>query len=396
MKKSLLIILVLLSFTLNVNAEWYNPMDWGQSEQDERIEDIEDISDNISDLSDRFNQLDKKEYTVSDLSYCILNPWNCNDNYERDATEEERENLIKKEKEQIEAQINDLSNDKNTIANEYNSNETALKEYEKRAVEAIEQDWYSDAFKKQTDIELYKNERSDYADNTIYDPEWCFKKEYSCNEQYRRYPTEEEINNHMKELGLDIPIELTEAEKKLLDDFNISFQQYEQAKQIVEDWWVLMTEDQRKALAEKQKNDQIETQKNNEDAIKAEKAKAEQDNLDANPWLEAIQNKWNTDTMNALLWITDNKVLNWTDANSKDGWFTVLSKFTVWFKNTLTWLVQLIAVWALLFVWIRLAFARWNPEEFKKALVHMVYVIVWIFVIAVSWAAVVLVAWINI
>jgi hypothetical protein len=109
-----------------------------------------------------------------------------------------------------------------------------------------------------------------------------------------------------------------------------------------------------------------------------------------------LKTLWNADTMNALLWITDNKVLNWTDANSKDGWFTVLSKFTVWFKNTLTWLVQLIAVWALLFVWIRLAFARWNPEEFKKALVHMVYVIVWIFVIAVSWAAVVLVAWINI
>jgi len=125
--------------------------------------------------------------------------------------------------------------------------------------------------------------------------------------------------------------------------------------------------------------------------IKTEKA-----NLTVNSWLDAIQNKWNTDTMKALLWITNNDVLDWTDVNSNDGWFTVLSKFTVWLKHNLTLLVQLISVWALLFVWIRLAFARWNPEEFKKALVHMVYVIVWIFIIAVSWALVVLVAWINI
>lgn len=127
--------------------------------------------------------------------------------------------------------------------------------------------------------------------------------------------------------------------------------------------------------------------------IAAAKAKAKADNEKANPWLKTLGSDT---TMNALLWITDNNVIDWTKASSKDWWFTVLSQLTVWFKNNLSWFVQILSVWAFLFVWIRLALARWNPEEFKKALMHMIYVILWIFIIAIAWAAVVLVAWINI
>ena len=120
----------------------------------------------------------------------------------------------------------------------------------------------------------------------------------------------------------------------------------------------------------------------------AAKAAAEK----ANPWLKEIGSD---STMNALLWITDSKLIWSASAWSKDWWFTILSNLTVWLKDSLTWLMQLIAVWAFLFVWIRLAMARWNPEEFKKALQHMIYVIVWIFIVSIAWAAVVLVAGIN-
>ena len=116
-------------------------------------------------------------------------------------------------------------------------------------------------------------------------------------------------------------------------------------------------------------------------------------NIAANPWLKSLGS---SETMDALLWITDNNVVASTAWSSETWWFSVLSGLTVWFKDSLTGLVQILAVWAFLFVWIRLAMARWNPEEFKKALMHMIYVILWIFIITIAWAAVVLVAWINI
>jgi hypothetical protein len=40
--------------------------------------------------------------------------------------------------------------------------------------------------------------------------------------------------------------------------------------------------------------------------------------------------------------------------------------------------------------------ARGNPEEFKKALIHFVYAVVWIFIVSVAWAVVKLVAWLNV
>jgi hypothetical protein len=116
-------------------------------------------------------------------------------------------------------------------------------------------------------------------------------------------------------------------------------------------------------------------------------------NIAANPWLKILGSDT---TMNALLWITDNNVLDSTSSSSDTGWFSVVTGLAAWFKDNLNSLVQILSVWAFLFVWIRLAMARWNPEEFKKALLHMIYVILWIFIITVAWAAVVLVAWINI
>lgn len=101
---------------------------------------------------------------------------------------------------------------------------------------------------------------------------------------------------------------------------------------------------------------------------------------------------WDKSTMNALLDITwENNIVE----SENTDWFDMLTDLIIWFKNSLTWLMQLIAVWAFLFVWIRIAVARWNPEEFKKALKHMIYVIVWIFIVSIAWALVALVAWIN-
>lgn len=104
----------------------------------------------------------------------------------------------------------------------------------------------------------------------------------------------------------------------------------------------------------------------------------------------ATREVWNGTIRDVLLWITDNDVLP-----SDWDWLSMLDNIFIWIKDSLTWLIVLIAVWAFLFIWIRLAMARWNPEEFKKAINQLIYAIVWIFIVAFAWAAVTLVAWLN-
>ena len=105
----------------------------------------------------------------------------------------------------------------------------------------------------------------------------------------------------------------------------------------------------------------------------------------------ATREVWNGTIKNVLLWITENDI--WP---GDDNWLYALDSIFVWIKDSLTWLIVLTAVWAFLFIWIRVAMARWNPEEFKKSIIQLVYVIVWIFVVSLAWAAVTLVSWLNI
>ena len=64
-------------------------------------------------------------------------------------------------------------------------------------------------------------------------------------------------------------------------------------------------------------------------------------------------------------------------------------------KDSIFWLLWLIAIWVFVFIWARLVVARWNPEEFKKALMQMMYAIIWLFVVAIAWTAVKLIAWLS-
>ncbi|MDP2090008.1 MAG: hypothetical protein Q8K30_00290 [Candidatus Gracilibacteria bacterium] len=91
-----------------------------------------------------------------------------------------------------------------------------------------------------------------------------------------------------------------------------------------------------------------------------------------------------------LLGITDNDVL----PSDGDG-LSMLDNIFIWIKDSLTGLIVLIAVGAFLFIGIRLAMARGNPEEFKKAINQLIYAIVGIFIVAFAWAAVTLVAGLN-
>ena len=104
----------------------------------------------------------------------------------------------------------------------------------------------------------------------------------------------------------------------------------------------------------------------------------------------ASRQVWNPTIKNVLLWITENEILP-----EEDNGLTLLDTIFVWVKDSLTWLLLLAAVWVFLFIWIKIATARWKPDEFKKAISQLTYAIVWIFIVGFAWALVTLVSWLN-
>jgi len=58
-------------------------------------------------------------------------------------------------------------------------------------------------------------------------------------------------------------------------------------------------------------------------------------------------------------------------------------------------LLTFIAIAVFLYIGARLVIARWNPEEFSKALKSFIYAAIGIFVVVFAWAAVRLVSWIT-
>lgn len=59
-------------------------------------------------------------------------------------------------------------------------------------------------------------------------------------------------------------------------------------------------------------------------------------------------------------------------------------------------LLALIAIGMFLFIGGRLLMARWNPEEFKKAMKSFLYAAIWLFAVAAAWALVRFIAWIDV
>jgi Type IV secretion system pilin len=72
-----------------------------------------------------------------------------------------------------------------------------------------------------------------------------------------------------------------------------------------------------------------------------------------------------------------------------------LDGILLWVKDSLFTLMALLAIGAFLYIGAKLVIARGNPEEFKKALLMFIYTAVGIFIVAFAWAAVRLVAGIN-
>jgi len=98
------------------------------------------------------------------------------------------------------------------------------------------------------------------------------------------------------------------------------------------------------------------------------------------------------DLKNAILPNPSSVTVNWNGL-SWQGFMDYIFSFA---RDSIFALMAVVAIGMFLFIWGRLVVARWNPEEFKKAMMSFVYAAIGIFVVAFAWAIVKLVAWIDI
>jgi len=78
----------------------------------------------------------------------------------------------------------------------------------------------------------------------------------------------------------------------------------------------------------------------------------------------------------------------WIIINLDHDWKWLLFSLLWYVRDSIFWLLMVIAISVFIWIWARLLMARWNPEDFKKWLMHFLYAIIWLFVIAASWSIV--------
>lgn len=74
----------------------------------------------------------------------------------------------------------------------------------------------------------------------------------------------------------------------------------------------------------------------------------------------------------------------------------ILDNVLAYVRDSIFGLLALIAIGVFLYIGFKLITARWNPEEFKKALNTLIYAVIGLFVVSFAFAAVRLVAGLNI
>lgn len=71
--------------------------------------------------------------------------------------------------------------------------------------------------------------------------------------------------------------------------------------------------------------------------------------------------------------------VSWTSTSSILWWLFA------WFKTEIFSVIMVISIAVFIFIGIKFATSRWNPEEFKKAWLHMIYAVIWIFFVFMAW-----------
>lgn len=78
-----------------------------------------------------------------------------------------------------------------------------------------------------------------------------------------------------------------------------------------------------------------------------------------------------------------------------DWWFNLINSIFIYVKDSIFWLLALITIGLFIYIGWKLVKADWNPEEMKKAFMHLVHIIIGLFIVAASYAVVKMVAGLN-
>ena len=281
-------------------------------------------------------------------------------------TDEEKK-LVEIEKQKLIDKVTTLNTEKNTLINEFNTNESTLKQDRENIdnlrllnFETVEK--YDANTETQKEIDSIQSKIDDLNAHKEQLKESWLPIPRSIDDNIAAL----EIEKWVTEENL---VELTPDEQKKIDEIKAAEEKLKNDTEKIENWEV---------IKDPETSNTESTDNQNNSTTESETA--------------PMRKLWNSSIMNALTSLSDNWIAS--DISDKNG-LTFLSKITKWVKDGLTSLLVIVSVWVFLFTWIRLWIARGNPEEFKKAFMQFLYWVVWIFVVSASWAVVKLISWLN-
>jgi len=77
--------------------------------------------------------------------------------------------------------------------------------------------------------------------------------------------------------------------------------------------------------------------------------------------------------------------INWTVDTSVSWATSLVNDVLNYINDSIFELLALVAIWAFIYIGFNLIKADWDPEKLKKAFINLIHVIIWIFVVAISW-----------
>lgn len=87
--------------------------------------------------------------------------------------------------------------------------------------------------------------------------------------------------------------------------------------------------------------------------------------------------------------------IGWEIDTNVDWWLDLFNSIFIYIKDSIFGLLAVITIGLFIYIGWKLVKADWNPEEMKKAFKNLVHIIIWLFIVAVSFALVKMVAGLN-
>ncbi len=124
----------------------------------------------------------------------------------------------------------------------------------------------------------------------------------------------------------------------------------------------------------------------------------------ANDILDFIKDNTNKQTItkdDMLVWEKQTSLIpglgskNWADLTIWQDNNISLMQILKSIQNYILAFVWIITIWTFIYIWARLVMAEWKQEEFNKAMKAIIYVVLWLAIIPLSYIVIKIVTWLN-